>query len=50
MVLGVPILKHFRVNREFKQLKIGFGALTVKSHIFWALLYSSHNDMDIEEH
>ena len=38
------------ISKEFKQLKIGFGALTVKSHKFWALLYSSHDEMNIEEH
>ena len=38
------------VSKEFKQLEIGVGALTVKSHKFWALLYSSHVEMDIKEH
>ena len=38
------------VSKEFKQLKIGFGARTAKSHKFWALLYSSHNEMNIQEH
>ena len=31
------------------QLKIGFGALAVKSHKFGALLYSSHDEMNIKE-
>ena len=45
------------VSKEFKQLEIGVkqleigvGALTVKSHKFWALLCSSHDEMDIKEH
>ena len=33
------------ISKEFKRLKIGFGAMTVKSHKFWALLYSSHGEM-----
>ena len=38
------------ISKEFKQMKIGFGALTVKSHKFWALLYSSHDEMNTKEH
>ena len=38
------------ISKEFEQLKIGFGAMTVKSHEFWALLYSSHDNMNIQEH
>ena len=38
------------ISKEFKQLKIGVGALTVKSYKFWALLYSSHDEMNITEH
>ena len=34
------------ISMKFKQLKIGFGALTVKS---WALLYSSHDEINIKE-
>ena len=34
------------IRKELKQLKIGVGALTVKSHQFWALLYSSHDEMN----
>ena len=30
------------VSKKFKQLKIGFRTLTVKSHKFWALQNSSH--------
>ena len=37
------------VKKMFKQLKTWFGALTVKSHKFWAVLYSSHGEMNIEE-
>ena len=38
------------ISKEFKQLKIGVGVLTVKSHKFWALLYSSHGEINIKEH
>ena len=38
------------ISKEYKQLKIRFGALTVKSHKFGALLYSSHDKMNIKEH
>ena len=34
---------------EIKQLKTGYGTLTVKSHKFWVLLYSSHRELNIEE-
>ena len=37
------------ISKKFKQLKIGFGALTVKSHKLLALLYSSHDIMNIKE-
>ena len=37
------------VSKKFKQLEIGFGASTVKSHKFWALLYSGHGEMNIKE-
>ena len=30
-------------------MKIGFGALAVKSHKFCALLYSSHDEMNIKK-
>ena len=38
------------ISKEFKQLKIGFGALTVESHKFCALLYSSDDEIIIKEH
>ena len=38
------------VSKELKQLEIGVGALKMKSHKFWALLYSSPDEMDIKEH
>ena len=38
------------ISKEFKQLKIGVGALTVKSHKFKALLYSSYDEIIIKEH
>ena len=38
------------VSKEFKRLDIGVGALTVKSHKFWAPLYSSHDEMNTKEH
>ena len=38
------------ISKEFKKLKIGFGALTVKSHEFWALPYSGHDEMNTKEH
>ena len=37
------------ISKEFKQLKIGVGALVVKSHKYLALLYSSHDEMTIKE-
>ena len=37
------------VSKKFKQLKIRFGALTGKSHKFWALLYSSPDEMNIKD-
>ena len=37
------------VTRIFEQLKIGVGALTVKSHKFCALQYSGHGDKIIKE-
>ena len=38
------------VSKEFKQLEIGVGALTVKSHKFKALLYSIHDEIIIKDH
>ena len=35
------------VSKQCKQLKIGSRVLTVKSYKFWALLYSSHGEMNI---
>ena len=36
-------------SKKFKPLKIWFGASTVKSHKFWAVLYSGHGEMNIKE-
>ena len=37
------------VTTIFKQLKIGFAALTVKFHKFWAVLHSNPGEMNIEK-
>ena len=38
------------ISKKFMQLETGFGAFMVQFHKFWALLYSSHEEMNIEEH
>ena len=47
MSLNIQVL--LLISKKFKQLKIGFGALTVKSLKFWALLYSSDDEIYIKE-
>ena len=38
------------ISKKFRQLKIWVMALTVNSYKFWALLFSSHDEMNIKEH
>ena len=48
-IVTVVIQVLLLISKKFKQLKIGFGALTVTSHKLWALLYSSHDEMNIKQ-
>ena len=46
MSLNIQVL--LLISKKSKQLKIGFGALTVESHKFRALLYSSQDELNIK--